>query len=337
MLLSVENLVKEFHVSRKVRVHAVNDVSFTLDEGATLGLVGESGSGKTTVGRCILRTVDPTSGRILYNGSDIAPLRQRSMRALRRDIQIVFQDPFESLDPRMLVGEIIREPLRIRKAGSRFDQRQRVRELADKVGLAVEMLERFPRELSAGQQQRVGVARAIATEPRLLVLDEAVSNLDPSARFEIIELLKEIQRELGLAYLFISHDLNTVRYISDRVAVMYLGKIVEVGPTESLFAEQLHPYSRALLASVLFPDPDQPRPTYALSGEIPSPTLLPDGCFLASRCPEAHAQCALAYPPLTNRGSDRAASCFLLSADGNASAAAGDSETPLDATAESGA
>jgi oligopeptide/dipeptide ABC transporter ATP-binding protein len=312
-LLEVRNLVKEFHVGRKVVVHAVNDVSFSLARGETLGIVGESGSGKTTVGRCILRTVEATSGDIVFEGQDVLAMHEKRFRRLRRDIQMVFQDPFDSLDPRMTVADIVREPLRAQARGvRRRGSDAEVARIADRVAIPRDWLHRFPRELSAGQQQRVGVARAVATNPKLVVLDEAVSNLDPSARFEIIELLKELQLELGLSFIFISHDLNTVRYVSDRVAVMYLGKIVEYGPTQQLFERQLHPYSRALLSSVLFPDPLQPRPAYQLAGEIPSPTQLPRGCFLASRCPDARPACELAYPPMIAAAADRAASCFLL-------------------------
>ena len=317
VLLEVQNLVKHFHVDRRTTVFAVNDVSIVLNEGETLGLVGESGSGKTTVGRCILRTIEATSGQIFYRGQDILSLSDRAFRRLRPKLQMVFQDPFDSLDPRVIVGEVIREPLRrhLNKEGrgqNREAQIATVRELARKVGLSEEQLEHLPRELSAGQQQRVGIARAIATNPDVIVLDEAVSNLDPSARFEIIEVLKRLQEELGLAYIFISHDLNTVRYMAERVAVMYLGKIVEVGPSVDVFKEQLHPYSRALLSAALFPDPTVKLSTYSLTGEIPSPTVLPEGCYLHPRCPEAIDACRIGHPPMLPPDAEHLGSCFWV-------------------------
>lgn len=311
-LLEVENLVKHFHVGARTTVYAVNDVSFTVQAGETLALVGESGSGKTTVGRCILRTIDPTSGSIRFRGNDVLTLSERSYRRLRPKLQMVFQDPFDQLDPRMIVGEIICEPLRHRRDIPRSEQGRLVLDLARKVALAHEFLERLPRELSAGQQQRVGIARALAMNPELIVLDEAVANLDASHRFEIVELLRRLQQELGLAYIFISHDLDTVRHIADRVALMYLGKIVEVGPAAEVFREQLHPYSRALLSAVLRPDPAAKLPAYVLKGELPSPTRLPYGCFLASRCPEARSACRLGQPPMIAARIDHAATCFLL-------------------------
>jgi peptide/nickel transport system ATP-binding protein/oligopeptide transport system ATP-binding protein len=225
---------------------------------------------------------------------------------------MVFQDPFDQLDPRMIVGEVIREGLRHRQDIARSQQPQTVHDLAKKVALAPEFLVRLPRELSAGQQQRVGIARALAMNPELVVLDEAVANLDASHRFEIVELLRQLQREFGLSYIFISHDLETVRNIADRVALMYLGKIVEVGPTADVFGEPLHPYSRALLSAVLAPDPNAKLPSYVLKGELPSPTRLPPGCFLASRCPEARSACALARPGMIATGNNHAAACFLL-------------------------
>jgi oligopeptide/dipeptide ABC transporter ATP-binding protein len=309
-LVEVRNLVKEFRVAGGAVVHAVNDVSFSVERGKTLGLVGESGSGKTTVGRCILRTVEPTSGSILFDGQNLVELRGRELRRRRRYIQIVFQDPFDALDPRMVVADIIREPLRAQPDVPRSQELRRMREVAAAVGLPRTLLGHFARELSAGQQQRVGIARAIASRPRVIVLDEAVSNVDPSTRFELIELLNDLQRQLGLTYIFISHDLNTVRYISDHVAIMYLGKIVEFGTAEEIFDNQLHPYSRALLSAVLAPDPSIKRPPYTLRGEIPSPTKLPSGCFLHPRCPEAVPACQLAYPPMIESTPGHAGSCF---------------------------
>ena len=310
-LLEVENLVKHFKAGKSC-VYAVNDVSFTLEEGETLALVGESGSGKTTVGRCILRTVEATSGAIRFRGEDILALSERRLRRLRPKLQMVFQDPFDQLDPRIIVGEIIQEPLRHRPDVPRSERGRTVLELAKKVALQAELLERVPRELSAGQQQRVGIARALAMDPEVIVLDEAVANLDASHRFELLELLNELKRDRRLSYIFISHDLDTVQHIADRIAFMYLGKIVEVGPAKEIFREQLHPYSRALLSAVLFPDPRARLGPYTLKGELPSPTQLPPGCVLASRCPEARSRCAVEQPPMIVGGPAHAASCFLL-------------------------
>ena len=297
-LLTVENLVQHFPIagSRAV-VQAVNDVTFDLAQGETLALVGESGSGKTTIGRCVLGLINPTGGQITYRGMKMGAGRTVRSPDVLGKLQLVFQEPAESLNPRLQLHQIIAEPLR--SAGmNRIDREQRVREAAAQVHLPVAMLEAYPAEISMGLQQRVGVARAIISRPEIIVLDEPTSALDPTARAEIIDLLIEVQKDLGTAYLFISHDLSAVRHISHRVAVLYLGMIVEQGPAAKLFANPSHPYSIGLLSSVLLPNPNLRRETeIRLEGEIPSPINLPTGCFLASRCPMVEDGCRKARPP----------------------------------------
>lgn len=296
-MLDVQNLVKLFPLAgtRKV-VQAVNDVSFTIDRGETLALVGESGSGKTTIGRCVLGLIDPTAGEVWFDGERMGRGRSIRARALRGRIQLVFQEPAESLDPRYRVAETLAEPLR-HLGMSRADREKRAREVAAYLGLSPRLLEQYPAELSAGLQQRVGIGRAIITRPELVILDEPTSALDPTARAEIVDLLIRLQAEFGTAYLLITHDLNTVRFVSHRVAVLYLGSIVEEAPAESLFARPLHPYSVGLLASVLLPDPTLTHTSAVrLEGEIPSPIDLPPGCALAGRCPFAEARCRTDRP-----------------------------------------
>lgn len=299
VVLSVQNLVKHFPIagSRSV-VQAVNNVSFTVSRGETLSLVGESGSGKTTVGRCILGLIDPTDGEISFHGQRVGKRHNVRSTALRGKIQLVFQEPAESLDPRIRIGVTIGEPLRS-LGMAREDRDAKVREIAERVGLEESALHQYPAELSAGQQQRVGIGRAIITDPELIVLDEPTSALDPTARSEIIDLLIRLQKELHTAYLFISHDLSTVRYLSHRVAVMYLGMIVEQGDAAELFSHPRHPYSVGLLSSVLLPNPNIRRESIVdLKGEIPSPIDLPKGCYLASRCPFVDDECRRAMPPV---------------------------------------
>jgi oligopeptide/dipeptide ABC transporter ATP-binding protein len=325
-VLEVQDLVKHYPIRHsRVFVAAVNGVSFHIQKGETLGLVGESGSGKSTVARCIMNLTPLTAGRILFEDRDISALSAKDARALRRRIQLVFQEPYDSLNPRMTVGAIVAEPLSIRKVG-KAERSHRVRELLDLVHLPRSVLDLYPHELSGGLQQRVGIARAIATNPTLLVLDEPTSALDPRARRQIIDLLSELQGELQMSYLFITHDLNTLRYISHRIAVMYLGLIVEEGPTAAIFEQQRHPYTRALLSSVLYPDPDTRRERFDLKGEIPSPIDLPLGCYLASRCPLAIAECRRAIPPLVPIGGGRTSACIrhdlVPSADTQAAAPA---------------
>ncbi|WP_428536020.1 ABC transporter ATP-binding protein [Rhodopila sp.] len=310
-LLEVSQLVKHFPIagSRNV-VQAVNGISFTLEPGETLGIVGESGSGKTTVGRSILGLTDISSGRISFNGTDLLTTRRKNSASLRGQIQIVFQEPADALDPRMRIGACIAEPLTALGVSSK-KRSERVLEALELVGLARRTLQLYPAELSGGQQQRVGIARAMITRPKLVVLDEPTSALDPTARAEIIELLVGIQKKLGTAYLFISHDLSTVRFVSHRIAVMYLGMIVEQGEAASLFAQPRHPYSVGLLSSVLLPNPDlQQHFDVSLSGEIPSPINLPTGCFLASRCPFVIGACQTAIPPSVDLGNNHRVHCI---------------------------
>ncbi len=310
-VLAVENLVKYFPLSHRRTVKAVNGVSFHIDRGEALALVGESGSGKTTVGRCILRLIEPTEGRITFLGDDVTAMTQEQFRRWRPRIQLVFQEPYDSLNPRMRIGRILDEPLMLADRSAPGGRRARVLELLDMVGLGAAFLDLYPHQLSGGEQQRVGIARAIATNPDVVVLDEPTSALDVSVRAEILDLLTDLQERLGLAYLFISHDLTAVRRVCQRVAIMYLGKIVETGPTDEIFARPLHPYSRALLSSVLYPDPAHQRSRFLLTGEIPSPIDVPAGCHLHPRCPWAIDDCARDYPPLEELLPGRRVACFL--------------------------
>ncbi|MCY3806971.1 MAG: ABC transporter ATP-binding protein [bacterium] len=310
-LLAVRDLVKYFPVrgARHLRVHAVNGVSFEVGRGEALGLVGESGSGKTTVGRLVLRLIEPTGGSIDFAGERISEMSEADMRPLRSRIQMVFQEPHASLNPSTSVARNIDEPLRVGGMGRR-ERNERVREVLGMVHLSEADGDKFPHQLSAGQAQRAGIARAIGTEPDLVVLDEPTSQLDIAIRAEIIDLLNEISDQLGMAYLFISHDLTAVRSVCSRIAVMYLGKIVEAAPTAELFADQRHPYSKALLSSVLYPDPAAALPDFRLEAEIPSPIHLPTGCHLHPRCPLATAECAVTYPPLVELSAQRHAACY---------------------------
>ncbi len=308
-LLQISDLYVRFPIagSRAV-VQAVNGVSLAINAGETVGLVGESGSGKTTVGRCIVGLLAPSGGTIRFRGEPVGA--RRTGRATAGRIQMVFQEPAESLDPRQRIGRSIVEPL-IAQGVAAAERHQRLAEAIDRVGLHQDMIHLYPAELSAGQQQRVGIARALITRPELIVLDEPTSALDPTARAEIIELLMRIQADLGTAYLFISHDLSTVRFISHRVAVMYLGMIVEQGRAAEVFARPRHPYSIGLLSSVLLPNPELTIPAHvSLAGEIPSPINLPRGCFLASRCPFVIDRCRGEMPPSTDVGDGHAVHCF---------------------------
>ena len=309
-LVEVDELTKRFAAGRDRSVKAVNGVSFVIERGEALALVGESGSGKTTVGRCLLKLLQPSSGAIRFDGQDLGAISGPAFRPVRRRIQMVFQEPYNSLNPRMRIGTIVGEPLQLVTDLPPRERLQRVEEVLDLVGFDPSVLSKYPHQLSAGAQQRIGLARALVTEPDLVVLDEPTSALDVSIRAEVLHLLIDLRERLGLAYLFISHDLTAVRRVCSRVAIMYLGKIVETGATEQIFARPLHPYSRALLSSVLYPDPDQKPPRFFLSGEIPSPIDLPKGCHLHQRCPWAVAACGQSYPPLEPLLPGRLTACF---------------------------
>ena len=309
-LLEVSNLVKHFPMGRRQTVKAINDVSFHIDRGETLALVGESGSGKTTVGRCILRLIEPTEGRIRFAGAQVDTMSADQLRALRRRVQMVFQEPYDSLNPRMRIRKIVEEPILLGGDMTPAQRHDRVAEVLEMVRLGADSMDKYPHQFSAGEQQRIGIARAIATEPELVVLDEPTSALDVSVRAEILDLLTDLQEDLALSYLLISHDLTAVRRVCHRVAIMYLGKIVERGNADELFEQPLHPYSRALLSSVLYPDPSEQLSRFLLSGEIPSPIDLPPGCHLHGRCPWAVDTCNDAYPDAEELLPGRHVACF---------------------------
>jgi peptide/nickel transport system ATP-binding protein len=316
-LLEVRNLQKCYSTgtglfTRNDRVvKAVDGVSFDVHRGEIFGLVGESGSGKTTTGRCILRLIEPDAGSILFDGNDLLALDSPKMRAMRKRIQMIFQDPFASLNPRMTVGRIVEEPLVIHHLGARKRRKERVAELLQMVGLDPGLMKRFPHEFSGGQRQRIGIARALALEPELIVADEPVSALDVSVQAQIINLLKELQEKLNLTVIFIAHDLSVVRHFSDRIGVMYLGKLVEVAKTDDLFAQPFHPYTRVLLDSIPIPDPEKRGQQEPPRGEIPSLSAPPSGCRFHPRCPIAISQCQVEEPPLRELSPGHWAACHL--------------------------
>ena len=321
VILEVRDLVKHFPVGggffggKPAVVKAVDGVSFSIRRGETLGLVGESGCGKTTTGRCILQLEKPTSGQIIFEGQDLTGLTHQELRKVRRRMQVIFQDPYSSLNPRMTVGQIIAEPLAVHAiVPERWARKARVTQLLSHAGLLPAMADRYPHELSGGQRQRVGVARALAMEPSLIICDEPVSALDVSIQAQIINLLEELQAEFGLTYLFVAHDLSVVRHISDRVAVMYLGKIVEITDRKSLYESPQHPYTKALLSAVPIPDPavEAGRERVVLGGEVPSPLNPPSGCVFHPRCPIAVDECRRIVPELREVRPDHRAACIRM-------------------------
>ena len=304
--------MKSFNLGHGNSLKAVNDVSFTIAQGETLGLVGESGCGKSTVGRTLLRLYEPTSGEVNFNGRNIYSLSGKELKAARRDMQMIFQDPYASLNPRMTISDIIGEALDIHKLVTTSAERKaRVAELLELVGLNSDHANRYPHEFSGGQRQRIGIARALAVDPRFIVCDEPISALDVSIQAQVVNLLKELQERLGLTYLFIAHDLAMVKHISDRVAVMYLGKMAELATSEELYSNPLHPYTKALMSAIPIPDPEveASRERIVLSGELPSPVNPPSGCFFRTRCPMATEKCAKEMPALEERKSGHFVAC----------------------------
>lgn len=321
VLLHVKDLVKHFPIRQGIifskqvgAVQAVDGISFDVRKGDTLGLVGESGCGKTTAGRCILRLIEPTSGEVIYDGKDIPSLSKDELREIRKDMQIIFQDPYGSLNPRMTVGDIIGEPLHIHNLAKGAEKEKRVREILDTVGLSSFHARRFPHEFSGGQRQRIGIARALAVDPRIIICDEPVSALDVSIQAQVINLLQDLQKEFGLTYLFIAHDLSVVKHISDRVAVMYLGKIVELTGKIELYKTPKHPYTQALLSAIPEADPTIKKERIILKGDVPSPINPPNGCRFHTRCPKVMDICRTQEPKFVDTGDGHWVACHLVPA-----------------------
>jgi len=312
-LVSVRDLVKHFPVEGSDDVvRAVDGVSFEILKGETLGLVGESGCGKSTAGRCVMRLIEPTAGDINFEGRDVTKMGRTELREIRREMQIIFQDPYASLNPRMKVGDIVAEPLVIHKIGDKPERRARVAELLRKVGLDPDYANRYSHEFSGGQRQRIGVARALALNPKLIVADEPVSALDVSVQAQVVNLLQDLQQEFGLTYLFISHGLAVVEHISNRVAVMYLGRIVEIATSLELYAQALHPYTQALLSAIPIPDPQTKRERIILTGDVPTPINPPSGCRFRTRCPIAIDECARIDPELREISPGHSVACIRV-------------------------
>ena len=317
-LVQVKNLIKFFPIRGGVMqrvvawVKAVDDVSFTIHEGETVGLVGESGCGKTTVGRTMLRLVEPTAGSVIFDGTDVFKLRGKELKEMRRNMQIIFQDPYASLDPRTPIGESVAEGLKIHNIGSSKERYETVIEMLRKVGLEDYHSRRYPHEFSGGQRQRIGIARALALRPKFIIADEPVSALDVSIQSQVLNILKELQREFGLTYLFIAHNLSVVEHISDRVAVMYLGKMVELADRDELFRNPLHPYTQALMSAIPVPDPTLKRDRIILQGDVPSPVNPRGGCRFHPRCPVAFDHCSVQEPPFIEVSPDHWVACWRL-------------------------
>lgn len=318
-ILKVQNLTKSFPIhggllGREIAaVKAVQDVSFSIKKGETLGLVGESGCGKSTLGRCLIRLIEPTSGQIIYNGQDITRVDGPELRTLRRKMQIVFQDPFASLNPRMSIGSILEEPLIIHNLFNNAKERKdRIRQLLDTVGLRPESVDRYPHEFSGGQRQRIGIARALAVEPELIILDEPVSALDVSIQAQVINLLMDLQQKFGLTYVFIAHDLKVVEHVSHQVAVMYLGRIAEIANSDDLYLKPQHPYTKALLSAIPVPNPEHQGERIILTGDVPSPMNPPSGCFFNPRCPQADESCQRTRPELKTIGTEHQVACLKV-------------------------
>ena len=316
-LVSVRDLVKHFAIENSADVvKAVDGVSFGIRAGETLGLVGESGCGKSTVGRCLLRLHEPTSGEVIFEGRNIVGLPNREMQALRREMQIIFQDPYASLNPRLSILSIVSEPLKIHGVSNKSERAERVADLLAKVGLDPKYMHRYPHEFSGGQRQRIGIARALALNPKLIICDEPVSALDVSVQAQVVNLLQDLQAEFGLTYLFISHGLAVVEHISNRVAVMYLGKIVEVADSVQLYENPLQPYTQALLSAIPVPDPTKKRERIVLRGDVPTPINPPSGCRFRTRCPYAIEECAKVVPELREYEPGHYAACIRIGESG---------------------